>query len=271
MIDYLAPRIFIVTVLFIFIGTMAAAAAADEIEEDKIGIEVEGGYVTKYLWKGYDLLDNNGAWQTGITIDYKGFYAGVWGSWADKRGFVAQDEFDYYAGYERSILEEDRYALDTYIQYTYFDFPKSDSVPGDDGVTDGQELALGFSMPNLFPLGPSFLIPSYEGDFEWVGIQPAEDADNGWIHTFGLSYDIPVPVLIPEQEDQSLSLSWSLSYNDGVFGSNSDWSHSTAALSTVSEWKGISFTPIIYYQWSFEETVNEDNEFYTSFSFDYYF
>jgi hypothetical protein len=273
MIDYLAPHISIVIVLFISTGAMAAASAADEIEEDEIGIEVEGGYVTKYLWKGYDILDNNGAWQTSITIDYKGFYAGVWGSWADKRGFVAQDELDYYVGYERSFLGEDeyRYTLDTFVTYTYFDFPKSDSISGDDGVADGQELALGFSMPNLFPLGPSFLIPSYEGDFEWAGMQPSDDVDKGWIHTFGLSYDIPVPVLVPEQEEQFLSLSWSLSYNDGVFESDPGWSHSTAALATIFEWKGISFTPIIYYQWSFEDTVNEENEFYTSFSFDYYF
>ncbi len=257
--------------LISFSGTPVTAAPSIGTGEEDIGIDVEGGYVTKYIWQGYDLLDDNGAWQTGITIDYKGFYAGVWGSWADKGGPVSQDEYDYFAGYEREFLEETRYALDAFAQYTYFNYQQSNSTAADDAETGGQELAVGFSMPNLFPLGPSFVVPRYEGDFEWAGINPSAEVDKGWIHTVGLSYDIPVPELIPGQEEQFLSLGCNISYNDGVFGSAAGWSHSTANISTTFEWKGFSFTPIFYYQWSLEETVNEEDEFYTSFSLDYYF
>lgn len=253
--------------LLCFSRTDATAAPAIGDGEDDIGIYVEGGYATKYIWQGYDLLDDNGAWQTGITLDYKGFYAGVWGSWADRGGLESQDEYNYYSGYDRGFLEEARYALDAYVQYTYFDYQKPNSVGANDAEADGQELSLGFSMPDLLPAGPAFFVPSYEGNFEWTGV----DGDKGWIHTFGLSCEIPVPELIPGQEEQFLSLSGSVSYNEGVFDSIAGWSHSTAYISTAFEWKGFSFTPILFYQWSFEETVNEEDEFYASFTLDYYF
>ncbi len=73
------------------------------------------------------------------------------------------------------------------------------------------------------------------------------------------------------QEEQTLSLTWEITYNDGVYGSEADWSHSTGGLSTTFEWKGVAFAPAANYQWSFEDTVNDEDEFYASFGIAYSF
>ncbi|MBI5117503.1 hypothetical protein HZA56_13590 [Candidatus Poribacteria bacterium] len=255
----------------LIILTASVNARAVDVGEQEIGITVDATYVTKYIWKGFDLLDDNGAWQPSITLSYSDFSLGVWGSWADTRGFTAQDELDYFLCYQPSLFEEKRCALDLSLTYTYFDFPHSDSVAGGDEIADGQELALGVSLPNAFPLGPSSLAPYYEGDFEWQGMHHDSSVDKGWIHTFGLAYDIPVSPLLKQQEEQAICLCWDITYNDGVFGTAAGWSHSTLGVSTTFECKGFAFTPVVNYQWSYEDTVNEENEFYASFSLSYYF
>ncbi|HOL95021.1 MAG TPA: hypothetical protein PLH79_11800 [bacterium] len=244
---------------------------AVDIFGEELGVTIESSYVSKYLWKGYDVLDDHGAWQPSLTLDYRGFYVGVWGSWPTSSGFVDATELDYYLGSAQSFFEEEWYALDADIAWYYYDYPHSDSHAGDDGISDSQEIVLALSMPNLIPLGPSHLVPSYTVGYNWDGIQSGEDVDNGWIHTFGLAYDIPIPALIPGQEEAAISLGWDISYNDGMFESDSGWSHSTARVSTVFEWHGFSLTPALFYQWSFEDTVNLEDEFFASVSLNYAF
>lgn len=256
--------------LFVMCGWAGPAGAVD-IGGEELGITTEFEYVSKYLWKGYDVLDDHGAWQPSLTLDYMGFYVGVWGSFATSSGFTDADELDYYVGYARSFFEEEWYAIDADLAWYYYDYPHSDSHAGDDGISDSQEIVLALSMPNLIPLGPSNLVPSYTVGYNWDGIQSKEDVDNGWIHTFGLAYDIPIPALIPDQEEAAISLGWEISYNDGMFESDSGWSHSQAAISTTFEWKGFTLTPAVFYQWSFEDTVNPEDEFFASVSLNYAF
>ncbi len=242
-----------------------------EIGEEELGITADFTYVTKYIWKGYDLLDDHGAWQPSLTLDYRGFYAGVWGSWATSSGFVDADELDYYLGYAHSFFEDQWYAIDADLSWYYYDFPKSDSHAGDDEISDSQEIGLVLSMSNLIPLGPSNLVPSYAVAYDWDGIQSREDVDNGWIHSFGLAYDIPIPALIPGQEEAAISLGWEIVYNDGMYGSDSGWSHSQATISTAFEWQGFTLNPAVFYQWTFEDTVNSEDEFFASISLNYAF
>jgi hypothetical protein len=95
--------------------------------------------------------------------------------------------------------------------------------------------------------------------------------EGGWFHTLGLSYDLPIPALIPDQKEQSLSFSWDITYNDGALGSNPGWSHITVGVSTQFEWKEVYFIPAVRYQWSLEETVDPEDEFYATFSVGYKF
>lgn len=128
-----------------------------------------------------------------------------------------------------------------------------------------------FPCPSYAQSVSSSLTPYYVGYYEWDGIQSSDDIDNGWIHMFGFSYDLPIPTLLPKLEEQTLSLGWDVTYNDGAFSSDPYWSHSTANLSATLTWKGLSFSPMVTYQRSFEDTVNDEDEFYASFSLSYGF
>ncbi len=179
---------------FVFLmGSVGANAL--EIGEEEVGVTLDFTYVTKYIWHGYDVYDDDGSFQPSITVDYKGFYAGVWYAWPDAGEYDEFSELDLFLGYERSFFEEERYALDSYISYTYFAFPKTNSD------VDAQEIALGVSMPNLLPIGPSSLVPSYEFFIDWDGVQSEDKIDNGVFHTLGLSYDFPITALISTQEE----------------------------------------------------------------------
>ena len=48
-------------------------------------------------------------------------------------------EIDLFAGYGRIFFEEERYAIDAWISYTYFAYPRTNS----DG--DAEEIGAGFS------------------------------------------------------------------------------------------------------------------------------
>jgi hypothetical protein len=93
--------------------------------------------------------------------------------------------------------------------------------------------------------------------------------EEGWFHIAGLTYDIPFPPLLPDQEEQALSISADLTYNDGVFDSDSGFSHATTGVSTNFEWRRFTLSPSVNYQWSFEDSVNEEDEFWVGVSLSY--
>ena len=62
-----------------------------------------------------------------------------------------------------------------------------------------------------------------------------------------------------------------MTYTDGAFGTKPSWSHSTLGVSTTFEWKGIYLTPALYYQFSFEDSVNPEDDLYMTVSVGYTF
>ncbi|MEW6235852.1 MAG: hypothetical protein AB1656_10735 [Candidatus Omnitrophota bacterium] len=246
-------------------ASIPSAAYSVEIGGEEVGITVDFTYATKYIWRGYDVFyDDRPLFQPSVVIDWRGFSAGFYGLLSD--GAEGDDgvehfELDFGLGYERSFWEEERYALDISLDYTYFAYPNHHR-----SEVDGEEIALAVSMPNLIPLGPSILVPSYEMAYEWHGLEGGTNFDEGFIHTLGLSYAIPIPVLIPAQEEQAIDLSWNIAYNSGCYETDSSWTHTTIGASTTFEYGQFYFTPALYYQWSFEDTMNEEDEFYASFS-----
>ncbi len=158
MVSRLNNWIFGLSAVVIVLGC-AIETPALEIGEEEIGINLDFTYVTKYLWHGYDVLDDKGAFQPSAEFSWRGFYAGVWGSWPDSSGWAGGTrrsdltEIDMYIGYECSVFQDEWYQIDTFITYTYFAYPHTNS----DG--DVQEIANGMSFPNLIPLGPFLFSP----------------------------------------------------------------------------------------------------------------
>jgi len=257
----LKRSIYLWVVLFVVVGSVMAQS-----EEGKhLGVNLEAAFVSQYMWYGYDILDGDPAFQPSVTFDLfqTGFSLTVWSSFALKSGSEDLDEIDYAVAYEKSFFEDEIYAMDVSVDYIYYDYPNISSD------TDVQEVGGSISFPNLIPIGPSSLVPSYAIAYDWP--VHSEGPNEGCFHIFGLGYDLPIPTLIPEQEEQFLSLTSDLTYNDGAYDADPGWSHSTVGISTAFEWKGFTLTPSVNYQWSFEDTVNDEDEFWAGISLGYGF
>ncbi|MDP8242489.1 MAG: hypothetical protein P9L94_00300 [Candidatus Hinthialibacter antarcticus] len=250
--------------LGLVLGSGLSASAID-IYGEELSINVDFTYASKYMWHGFDTFDNDGAFHPSVEFGYKDFYAGVWGAWPDTSGFEDLTEIDFYLGYDHAFFEEEWYSLSVGVVYTYFSFPKLNSQ------IDGQEIGLSFTFDQLLPIGPSVLVPSYTVYYEWDGIQSEEAIDNGFYHTFALGYDVPIPALLPEQEEQAISLMADVTYGDGPYDTASGFLYATVGASTTFEWNNFYLTPAVYYQFSFDDSVNDEDDLYTLISIGYSF
>ncbi|MFH1743194.1 MAG: hypothetical protein ABIH23_29665 [bacterium] len=248
------------------IAMLTVCVSAQDGEEKRLGVDLDATYVSQYMWRGYDILDGDPAFQPSVNFDLfqTGFSLNVWGSFGLSSGSEDYDELDYTLAWGRTFFEDAAYAIDFSANYIYYDYPNVDSENA-----DVQEIGVGISLPNLAPVGPGYLVPSYYAGYDWSAYSGGPE--EGWFHIFGLGYDLPIPALLPDQEEQALSFTADLTYNDGAFDSDPCWSHTTAGLATNFEWKGFTLTPSVNYQWSLDDSVNDEDEFWAGISLAYSF
>ena len=124
-------------------------------------------------------------------------------------------------------------------------------------------------MPDFVSLGPGSFAPFWYCSYFWAA--HSERPKEGWFNIFGLEYDLPINPVLPEQEEQAFSFAFDLTHNDGAFDAEPGFSHATVSLSSCFETQGISITPAVNYQWLFEDTVNDEDEFWVAVSVAYAF
>lgn len=76
-------------------------AFADE-EKSDLGVSANMAITSNYIWRGMTQSKNNPAVQGGVDLEYKGLYAGIWGSNVNFGG-DASLEADFYAGYAGEV------------------------------------------------------------------------------------------------------------------------------------------------------------------------
>jgi len=252
---------------------LLSTAGFVQAEEGKLGIDVDATWVSKYLWRGIDRLDDTAAFQPSVNFDLfdTGLSFKIWASYAGGGGSTSKlptgrvnaTEYRYILAYDYTLFEGENYATDVTTNYIYYDF-----IDEPDRAQDAQEIGMGFAWPNICPAG---VVPSY-----YVGrIWPSRSNSTltgeygGWVHVFGLGYDLTVPGFLPETAEQVFNLSASLVYNDGFAGAavKHDWSHIVWGISTAIDCGPGSFTPAVYYQTSMEDSVNTEDEFWTGLSY----
>ena len=251
--------------------TLLSLAGLAQAEEKELGITFDTTYVSKYIWHGFNFYGHdNSAVQPSLDVDLwgTGFGMVLWNSLATRSGSRDLEEFDYILYYGNSTFEDTAYTMDytvSWLYYDFFDAPTRDS--------DLQELAAQFSWPNLLPAG---IVPSY-----YVGkLWPARSGSvalkdiGGWVHVLGLGHDCTVPGILPGGDEQTVSLMADLTYNDGYGAASADhdWSHATFGASTgfqIAE--NLDFTPGLYYQVSMDDSVNDDDEVWTTLGLTYKF
>lgn len=225
-------------------------------EAPTLGVKVDATYVSKYIWRGYDLFNGRAAFQPSVDVDLfqTGFGLNVWSSIPCGSG-ANQDatEVDYTVSYGTSFFKDEVYTVELSFNYAYYDFPRVSA----EYIPDTEEIGAGISFPKLITLGESNLVPGYYVGRLWANKENLGIDIEGMYHVFSLSYDTPVP-----QTDLALTWSWDIAYNDGLFGSDNDWSHTTFGVSTSADVGSFTIAPFLNYQVSMDDSVNPDDELY---------
>ena len=247
---------------------LLSTAGFVQAEEGKLGVEVDTTWVSKYLWRGIDRLDDKAAFQPSVNLDLydTGLSFKLWASYAGSSGTsnvstVNATEYRYILAYGSTLSEGESYATDVTVNYIYYDF-----IDEPDIAQDAQEFGVGFAWPNICPAG---IVPSYYVGKIWKARSNSQLAADygGWAHIFGLGYDLTVPGFLPDTAEQVISLSLAGVYNDGYAGAEHDWSHIVWGASTAIKCGPGTFTPAVYYQTSMEDSVNDEDEFWTGLSY----
>jgi len=258
--------------ILLILVVLLSTAGLLQAQEDKLGVTLDVTYVSKYIWRGIDILDDVSAFQPSINVDLgdTGFSFNVWASYAGSGGLtsggtsrVNLTEYDYSLAYNFALFEGESYVTNVTANYIYYDYPDQPST-----ARDAQEIGVGFAWPNICPAG---IVPSYYVGKIWESKSDSALGGDfgGWVHIFGLGYNLTVAGLTPDMPEQVISLSAAAVYNDGFAGAtvDHDWSHILFGASTSFDIGPGAFTPGLYYQVSMEDTVNPEDEFWTSLSY----
>ncbi len=274
----------IILVVVVLVGTTGLVRAQEEPLTT-----VDATWVSKYLWYGFDRLDDAGAFQPSVDVDLfgSGFSVNVWASYPTSGGDMNKSatnragtsrvdatEYNYTIAYSTVFGEGEPGAVAVRAHGRYYDF-----IDQADEAGDAHEVGVQISMPEICPGG---IVPSYFVGRIWpaAGSSGTDGAGtakpdlpgnyDGWIHVFGLNYDWRIPGLSPDTPEQVISFSAAAVYNDGFAGGptgagggavDHDWSHALFGVSTSFELaENVHLTPAFYYQSSWEDTVNPEDE-----------
>jgi len=253
-------------VLAVLCGLVSAVSAVD-VAGTEVGVTFDATFMSKYIWRGFDLFDDKAAWQPSLDFDFgNGFGANIWASYAGASGAVDATEYDYTLYYGNSVMD-DCYKTNYKVGWRYYDFidrpSKSNINTGSPG--DAQELFLEFDMPQL--IGNGFT-PHGAIYHMWKARSGGGVSfPTGQIYVMGINYDWTFQQL----PDLPMTASWDIVYNDGVGAStvDHDWSHMLWGLKTNFKcpMTGATVTPAVYFQNSMEKSVNNEDELFAGLSY----
>ncbi|MBC8379293.1 MAG: hypothetical protein H8E62_08965 [Planctomycetes bacterium] len=274
----------LLVVMVALLSITAFVNAAEEAAAQDLGVTVDLSYTSKYIWRGFDILDDVGAFQPSVNLDLgNGFSANVWMSYSGSGGTngatasspgtaglsrVDLTEYNYTLAYTGTAYEDCPWKTNYQVGWRYYDF--IDTASKD---SDVQEIFLTGSMPALLDNG---IVPRF-GVFQmWEAEEGASKATtgrdfSGTIYAMGFGYDFTVD----QAPELPMTFSWDIVYNDGTGHQtvDHDWSHMVWGLSTsmTCPATGGTLTPAIYFQNSFEDSVNTQDEFWASISYSFSF
>jgi hypothetical protein len=257
-----------------------AAPASDN--HSGLDITVKGDWVSKYMFRGVDVLDDRGAYQPSVDVGIcdTGLHLNVWGSFASSGRFSRGghyngtdnnysydsnyprtdelDELDYAIYYTKSCLDD---CISTEVGMVYYDIFNQDSEKLDFWEWYGK-----FTLSKM-PLQPHA--------YFYYGVPKRRaNGTEGWMTCLGGSHSCELGAMpcFGSTDPMTLTFTGDVWYNGGEFYSGVDtgWTHAVFGSSlTIPLPCNFSFTPGVYYQVSMEDTINEDDEWWTQLSLAY--
>lgn len=238
-------------------------------QEGELSGTVDLTFLSQYIWRGLEMYGSQSAIQPSIDLDLYGTGLGLNVLWirANSSGYEDLERLHFTLSYGNTIYENETYATDYKIGWVYYDFPNVSSDVG-----DLQEMFATLSLPEICPEG---VVPSYTVVKIWASEGGSLNHEaSGWLHILGLDYDLPIEGLLPETPEQNLHLSAAMVYNDGALAANvdHDWSHAVFGVSTDFDLGyDLTLRPGVYYQSSWDDSVNTSDEFWCSVGVSYAF
>lgn len=258
-------------ILLIAAILLTAGAVTKAEEAKKLGVTVDVTYASKWMSKGRENYSEDGAFFESISLDFwgTGFGASVthinpantssmYGV-SDKKD---NQRLDYSVSYKNSLFGDRRYKTKykaAWIYKNYYDRARNEN--------NVQAWKFTFSWPKILPIDN--LAPYYIAHYEYPAGSHYDKADHwaGWVHRFGLGYDVKVSPL-----PGPLHLSSEVAYTDGLRAAEHDWSYATFGISTkVKIIDNVSFVPGVYHQISMDDSVCDHDVTYCKLSMKYKF
>jgi len=264
-------------VLLAAIVLMAATALVQA--QDELHGAVEVTYLSKYIWRGFDIYDDKSAIQPSVNLDLfgTGFGISAMGHRANSDEFENVEYWDYTLYYQNQLFGDESYATNYRLGWMYYNFP--------DQPTEGsrmapmsslQEIHAVLSWPEICPAGvvPTYVLvkmwPSESGSYAGskssrVPAPGFGGTASGYAHIFMLDYGLPIEGFLPDVPEQVLRLHSEVVYNDGVgpVGQNvdHDWSNAVFGIATDFELaENVTLTPGVYHQVTMDKTINDDKD-----------
>ena len=258
----------------LMMGALGLANAGANGDGDLFNVTLDYTAASRYVTHGFDVGGNNFSHQPWIAVtcsELPGFTLQYWTSLSMDRDKKFADEWDLMLIYNRTFCPDDPWALAFNGYVTYWGYPNITKDTDRHGNPirnpkdfQGWKFNTGLSLPNRIILpNDQALVPGWNF-FYWT---PSADDQfkSGGVHEFYLKTSLPLPLPDGKGIPQSIGLMSTVNYHTGFLNIDSGWSHATATISTSAPLND-SFTwhSSINYQWSFEDTVNPDDEFWAT-------
>lgn len=259
-----------------------SAASPAQTVSPRLGISVTGGWASKFLFKGFKVLDSGvfmhdvslDLWQTGFQFKFQGVYPSHNRSKSLIAGNVPPPLEEVI---DRLGISFDRRDIDSFVYNL--------SWKGE--ICDGVGVELGGNYYDMFPLD------SDKADFwENYGVitlsklpltphfgayyaTPYNDdkSGEGWMTNIGVSHMCPVPALrLIGTPNTMLILGADVWYNGGAWSGKVDpgWAYAEfKALMPIPLREDVTLIPGITYQLSIEDTVNDEDDLYANIALQY--
>ena len=244
---------------------LLSMAGAVQAEEGQLGITFDTTYASRWMSKGGEVYSEDGAVFETINLDLwgTGFGLGITHRSATGGGWVDKQRLDYKLYYGSSLFDEQPYKTKYKLNWIYENWYDRAKSKG-----NMQEWIFAFSWPDILPV--EGLVPHYITHY----VHPAGSEYNnhkisGWVHRFGLGYDLDVDEL-----PNPLHLSGEVAFTDGYGGTGKDhdWSYATFGASTKFEIAdNLTFAPGLYHQVSMDDSVCRREVTYCKLSMKYKF
>lgn len=256
--------------ILLAVVVLLGTAGFVQAQEGELHGVIDVTYLSKYVWRGFDIYGDKSAIQPSIDLDLygTGFGINLMGHRANSDKYENGERWDYTLYYANSLYEGEDYETLYRLGYVYYNYPDNSSHTTKS--IDLQELQAVLTWPKICPMG---VVPSYVLVKLWpsnsntaVGsASTSTGTASGWAHIFMLGYDLAVPGLLPETPEQILHLHAEAIYNDGVGpnGANvdQDWSNAVFGVSTDFDLgNNLTLTPGAWHQVTMDKSVNADKD-----------